>query len=157
MGLKENFIEAIESVKWKEPRSVGTARVSYVQKPHHDMVFLDLGDPANDLTASEFVFTPPDLFRKGDVVEVFVREARFQPVVDYRLGLPSKCKVAIRQFKPGTLGKILPQDKVILSKMFENAQNIKDPLSSRAFYRKFMGANLGSITKSDILGPGKHL
>ncbi len=157
MELGETLRGIGENIRWEKPRGVGTARVSSVQKPHHDMVFLDLGDMTKDLTASEFVFTPPNLVREGDVVEVFIRESRFQSAKDHQLGLSRKCSVAIRRFSPKTFGKILPEDKKQLLVMFNNPQNVKDPLSSHAFYRKFMKANLVRVGSGDIQSPGQNL
>lgn len=156
MQVRELLRGTVEAITWEKPASVGTARVITVLRPWHDEVFLDIGS-GDELTRGGQIFVPTGLFKKGEVVEVIVKKARFQSVPDRRLGLLPVCQIAIRPFHKSTFGKITVEDEKKLAPIFAHPQNRTDPLWDRAFYRKFLGGTLRPITPDDVQGSGQNL
>lgn len=157
MSLREELRAAFEQhCYWDAPRSVGVARVYYVERMHwhprpEDLVSLALGSLEQDLTAYEGVYGVPGEWniQKGNVVEVIVRTP--YPLLYGRLGGPSECLVAVRQFRPATYGIIEPDDESHLALMFGHFNNRRMLWDSRAFFRTFLGANIAPIPPEDVM------
>lgn len=156
MGLLEEAKSAFEQhIYWTAPRTVGTTSVYYVERMHNyprieDRVTLQLGSPEKDLTAYEDIYgVPGELgIQKGGVVEVFVRTPH--PLFYGELGGPAICLVSVRPFRADTFG-IIGFDEAILELMFNHFNNRLKIWDSRAFFRKFLGANVAPIPPEDVM------
>ena len=136
--IKEQIIRlketAADTILWRKPETIGTTKITHVlhPSPQHDMVFFTCGN--EDITRNEFVFTPGGLFNKGNIAEIIIKKKRKR---NAKWHIYPPCRVALRPFNPSSFGIITPEDEVKLAPMLDYYDNEKEPLYSRAFYRKF--------------------
>lgn len=132
------FVETIkDALGWTGPEPRGTAKITTLLNPRHDMVFFRVGAPS-DPTGEEFVFTERGVFAPGQTVEVWTQKDRTS---GGRYGLPrsqpTRCRAAIRPASPQPPST---QELEQLKSMLTNPQNEKDIFTARAFFRRFLGA-----------------
>lgn len=155
LELDASLRQLKELTYWSSIRSVGSARVECIYKsgyPDMSMVYIRVG-PDNDLSYAAMVHAPA-LFNisKGDTVEVFVRIPR--KLFNRELGGPAVCQVAIRPFSPHKFGKIEPEEEKVLLEQLRDEGNRYKIWNERAFFRRFLNANIKPITFEDIDFPG---
>ncbi len=157
MGLKKELKYAFEEhIYWCTPQVVGTAGVYYVERMHtyprtQDRVCLQLGSPEKDITAFEDIYGVPGEWdiQKGAVVEVYVKKPH--SLFYGELGGPAECLVAIRPFRRDTFGMLEPDGEALLELMFDHFNNRLKIWDSRAFFRKFLDANVPPIRPEDVM------